>query len=684
VSEISVARIVEFVINEAVMRSIALPHCHQSLYTPLLGSLLLVLANCTSDDEPPVLPPPPPPIDEPELECDIPSLFEVKCGGSICHSAGESTAAGLDLTSPGVEERVVGQPGNSCGGMLAEPADPEGSLLYSKVMDGPTCGARMPLNGDPLSDDEKSCLRDWISGLLPEGSEPDPGETCPGCVCEPDLVETCYSGFPGTADVGACQSGSRICAPDGGSWSECEGEVLPKGEDCFTDNVDENCDGATPACSNAWSLGFGDGRVQVMRSVAVDSNKNVYSAGDFEGVVSFGGEALNASGDKADIVIAKHDRHGNPVWSKRFGDSSNQFAAKLVVDSEDNLVFVGRVYGHTNFGGAELGAAGSGDIIVAKLDSDGNHLWSKIYGGKDPERAERVAIANNNDVILTGTFTSDMDFGDGLFVSEGLRDAFVLRLDGDTGAHKFSRQIGGSGDDYGFGVDVDDDGGIVIAGRFEKTIKLGSSLTSEGGTDVYVARLTSGGSVDWKKRFGGSGDEEVHDLVISPETGEIIVLGAMSGSVNFGTGKLTSEGSRDIFVLGLEPDGSAIHSANYGDAKDQFGASNEVNAWMTLTTDDEGIVYFGGMLIGKIDLGWFELGSGSTDIFYVALGDEGLPLWGNRYGSGDADLALDLTISSDGYIVMAGRTFGKTIDFGDAGVVETHGDSDALTVKLPF
>ncbi|HVH99873.1 MAG TPA: hypothetical protein VM869_14220, partial [Enhygromyxa sp.] len=292
--------------------------------------------------------------------------------------------------------------------------------------------------------------------------------------------------------------------------------------------------------------------------------------------------------------------------------------------------------------------------------------------------------ADNGDVILTGTFTSTLSFGGDVFHSEGLRDAFVLRLDGDTGAHVFSRQIGGSGDDYGFGVGVDDNKNIIIAGRFEKTVKIGGSLTSAGGTDLYVAALTDGGSVKWKERFGGTGDEQVHDLVISPTTGEIVLLGAMEGTVNFGTGKLTSAGARDIFVLGLDADGDAIYSARFGDKVDQFGASNEENTWMTLTTDDDGVVYFGGMLIGDLDFGWFELNSSSTDIFFAALGADAEPMWGFHYGSIDADLALDLTVSHSGHMVMAGRTFGKSIDFGPAGEVKTHGGSDALTIKVPL
>lgn len=674
------------------MRSSALLHCWN---TVLFASLFLT--GCVGDEEPLAVDSPassedtagpdsePEPEQPPEMSsCDIPALFEIRCGGEICHSAGISTAADLDLTSPGVEARVAGQLGTSCAGVLAEPADPAGSLLYLKVLDTPSCGARMPLNGGPLSDFERTCLRDWISGLVPDSGANEPDESCPGCACEPDTVETCYHGPPGTANIGQCKSGSRICKPDGAGWTKCEGQVLPLGENCYTD-IDENCDGATPDCSDLWSLGFGDSRTQVMRSVAVDSKRNVYSAGDFEGVVGFGGPPLVSTADKFDIVIAKHDRYGNPLWSKRYGDSSNQFAAKIVVDSKDNLIFVGRVYGHTDFGGGPLKAAGSGDIIVAKLDSNGNHLWSRVFGGKDPERAERVAIASNDDVILTGTFTSVVDFGGDLFFSQGKRDAFVARLDGATGAHVFSRQIGGSGDDYGFGVAVDGSK-IVIAGRFEQSINLAGTLTSAGGTDIYVAALTAGGSVDWKRRFGGSGHEVVHDLVISPTSKEIVLIGEMAGTVDFGAGKLVSAGSRDIFVLGLKSNGTPSYSANYGDKGDQFGKSNDVNIWLSATTDADGIVYFGGPLIGKLNLGMFDVASvaGGTDIFYVALGANGKPLWGRSYGSADADLALGLAVSDNKHMVMAGRTFGSSVDFGSSGVIKCYGGSDGFVAKVPL
>src|SRR5690349_4830731 len=168
-----------------------------------------------------------------DLVCDVPKLFEDKCSGASCHNNGESSASGLDLTSPGVEDRVSGAPGTGCMGLLADPSNPEASILYTKLTDAPTCGSRMPLGGMPLTDDEMNCMRDWISGLLPPTG--DDGGGCENCVCEPGVTESCYEGPMGTADIGQCQSGMHTCQTSGMGWTECEGQVLPLGENCFTD-----------------------------------------------------------------------------------------------------------------------------------------------------------------------------------------------------------------------------------------------------------------------------------------------------------------------------------------------------------------------------------------------------------------------------------------------------------------
>jgi hypothetical protein len=613
-----------------------------------------------------------------QLECNIPAMFEEKCGGGICHSNGESTAAGLDLTSPGVEQRVSSAPGSGCVGVLADPADPEGSLLYTKVLDAPTCGSRMPLNGEPLTEDELSCMRDWISGLLP----PDNND-CEGCVCEPGVTESCYTGPEGTADVGNCKSGMHTCQTSGLGWSECEGQVSPVGEMCGN-AVDENCDGNSPACSEVWSIGFGDALTQVTRSVALDASGNVYAFGDFEGVVSYGGAPLTATETKADLVLSKHSPEGNPIWSLRAGDSSNQYASKLIVDASGNLILLARIYGNIDFGGGSLASKGAGDLLVVKLDKDGKHIWSKVFGDKDPERAERVVVDAQGDVLLTGTFTSKIDFGGGnKFTSLGMRDAFLVELDGATGEHLLSLQIGGPGDDYGYGIDLDDDGSILIGGRFQDTMETGLQLTSNGGKDIYLAKLTPAGTEEWSSSFGGVGDDELHDLR-AQANGDIVLLGSMSDTVDFGGGELASAGMRDIFVATLDPNGVHIWSSVHGDSTDQFTSTFELNSSLTLALEPDGTIHIGGSLIGAVDFGGPILSSQgiNADAWHVRLGADGSYLGGARYGGTATDLALDIAVSDSGHVIIGGRTHTLALDFGEAGKVPTYGGGDGYIAKL--
>jgi hypothetical protein len=92
----------------------------------------------------------------------VANIFIPKCGASICHD-GTEPQQGLDLVSAGVAARVVGVSATSCAATLADPDDPEASLLYTKLAPNPPCGAQMPLAQLPLSDEEAACLLDWIA-----------------------------------------------------------------------------------------------------------------------------------------------------------------------------------------------------------------------------------------------------------------------------------------------------------------------------------------------------------------------------------------------------------------------------------------------------------------------------------------------------------------------------------------
>lgn len=96
---------------------------------------------------------------------DVPAFLAQKCGTANCHSSA-APAAMLDLQSPGVEARVTDKTGAQCIGKLANTSDPENSLLYTKLLDPPGCGLRMPI-GAPLSAEEAICIAQWIETLTP-------------------------------------------------------------------------------------------------------------------------------------------------------------------------------------------------------------------------------------------------------------------------------------------------------------------------------------------------------------------------------------------------------------------------------------------------------------------------------------------------------------------------------------
>lgn len=86
------------------------------------------------------------------------------CGDSGCHGS-IATQQDLDLVSPGVAARVIGVPGTSCPVTLADPLNPEASLIYQKLLAPVPCGMQMPLARPALSTEDTACVLAWIASL---------------------------------------------------------------------------------------------------------------------------------------------------------------------------------------------------------------------------------------------------------------------------------------------------------------------------------------------------------------------------------------------------------------------------------------------------------------------------------------------------------------------------------------
>jgi len=242
-----------------------------------------------------------------------------------------------------------------------------------------------------------------------------------------------------------------------------------------------------------WSKIFGGGNDDLANSVSVDSSGNVYITGYFgSSTINFGGGTLNNAGG-SDIFLAKFDSNGNHLWSKRFGKSSDDLGSSVSVDSSGNVYITGYFDSSTiNFGGGVLSNAGSYDIFLARFDSNGNHLWSKRFGGGNDDLANSVSIDGPGNIYMTGWFeSSTIDFGGGALTNAnaGSRDIFLAKFDS-NGNHLWSKRFGGSSDDLGHSVSVDSSGNVYGTGSFfGSNVNFGGCpLSSTGGYDIYLIK----------------------------------------------------------------------------------------------------------------------------------------------------------------------------------------------------
>jgi len=146
--------------------------------------------------------------------------------------------------------------------------------------------------------------------------------------------------------------------------------------------------------------------------------------------VDFGGGPLSKP-SAADVFLAKYAPDGSHQWSKVFGGtiaSDNAVGMSVAVDGSGNVVITGYFQGSADFGGGTLISVASQDMFLAKYDPDGSHKWSRRFGGVSLDQGTAVAIDANNNIVTTGYFNYDVDFGGGDLTSVGGSDLFIAKF----------------------------------------------------------------------------------------------------------------------------------------------------------------------------------------------------------------------------------------------------------------
>ncbi|MBK9283932.1 MAG: T9SS type A sorting domain-containing protein [Sphingobacteriaceae bacterium] len=315
-----------------------------------------------------------------------------------------------------------------------------------------------------------------------------------------------------------------------------------------------------------WSHRFGSNDSDHGFALTADASGNVFMTGYFNQTVDFDpglGTYNLVSGVIDDIYVVKLDATGNFVWARAVGGNDVDAGYGITLDGAGNVLVTGAFNASVDFdpgiGIFNLTSAGSTDAFVLKLNSSGDFVWARSFGGSSSDEARSIATDAANNVVTTGFFELNVDFdpGLGLYVlgSNGVLDAFVSKLDA-GGNFIWANNIGGSGNDAGYGVCIDAGSNIYTCGYFSSTVDFDIglntyTLSSAGAGDVYLNRFDASGSFVWAKSFGDVGNDQGYAIATNTSN-NIYSCGNFQGSVDFdpnaGVTTLASVGGEDLFV----------------------------------------------------------------------------------------------------------------------------------------
>jgi hypothetical protein len=341
-------------------------------------------------------------------------------------------------------------------------------------------------------------------------------------------------------------------------------------------------------------------------AVAVDTDGNLYVAGNFDKKLSFGNNQLTSQGEW-DGFVATINKKGKWGWVKAVGGAGFDEITSLAVNQQKDIVIAGR-FRETAFAGThQLQSRGEGDGFVARLNKKGEWRWATALGDAGTAAVTAVALERDGDVYATG-YSNDVT-ADGLRTPDQRIDQlFALKLD-PSGQQQWLTKTKGDSPTYGKAIAVNEAHQVVIAGSMSgRTAFADLLLSSNGGDDAIIAQLDDAGHWQWITKLGSRVGETGVALAFN-ELGNVCVAGTFRDliSIEDQSLNLESHGGSDAFVVQLTNRGKIVGALAIGG-----NADDEVRS---LCIDASGRHYLSGLFSGDLELGNNQLKSSVTQVF---------------------------------------------------------------------
>jgi hypothetical protein len=423
--------------------------------------------------------------------------------------------------------------------------------------------------------------------------------------------------------------------------------------------------------------------------LALDStNGDILLAGYFAGTVNFGGGPLtsgDAGASTSGAFVLRLDSARSYKWGLGVKSNGGVVAYGVAVDGAGRVVIGGQIGGPADFGGGQLTPTGTEDLFLAMYNASGTYVWSKHFGYAGSIALFRhAAFDSSGNLYVVGRPEGNaIDLGCGALPA-GMT-MFVAKFDSGGAcvwSHAYAAYNSTTQTNYTQSetLAIDPSDQILVAGGFYGAVDFGSgALTAPGiGMDVFVQKLSPTGSVTWAKNFGSGGSVAQATGIAADTSGNILLDGTFSQTLDFGVGTLTESGTTgagDIFLAKLDSSGNGVWSKSFGDSSGQLGGP--------IALDDAGGPAITGSFSGTMNLGGGSLAgaaAGSSSAYIAKFSTTGAYEWG--YGGGppasSASGSAGYGIGANASVVAATGVYsGGTLNLG--GTALTTGGAFLVT-----
>lgn len=253
-----------------------------------------------------------------------------------------------------------------------------------------------------------------------------------------------------------------------------------------------------------------------------------------------------------DFWVIKVDADGNKIWENTFGGSGGEILYAILALPEGGYLLGG--HSTSGVSGNKTSASyGSSDFWLVRLDANGNKLWEKSYGGSQDDRIYGMAAAPDGGFLLGGSSWSGIS-GTKTSPNYGssYADYWIVKIDS-SGNAIWDKSFGGDNHDVLYRVVPRDDGTFLLGGVSLSGITGTKTSPNRSNPftdyDYWTIQIDSSGNQRWEETFGGTLHDYFYDARLIDDNGYVLI-GRSSSGVD-GNKTAPNYGDGDFWVVQL-------------------------------------------------------------------------------------------------------------------------------------